>query len=118
MSQETHHLERAYEVANILQRALGLDTVENDAKKKQLLPSVAIKVMPCPQQQNGVDCGMYVCLISEWICTSWYPNRTAPTTTHWPTLESFVTPQRIQSIRQNMPKLVEQLRKNVQDRVE
>ncbi|OQS00629.1 SUMO protease [Achlya hypogyna] len=92
-----HNLESAYEIARVLVMALG-------GKPN----NVVLQVAPCPQQTNGVDCGMYVCLIAEWLSARWSSSDRLPPED----LHAYVTPARIENVRAAMPRLVAALRQD------
>ncbi|RHY06750.1 hypothetical protein DYB25_011758 [Aphanomyces astaci] len=90
-SSADHNFDSAMEVAGVLGRALGLPT------------DSVVRSVPCPQQHNAYDCGMYVCMVAEWLCTSHCSKQSLA-------LAEFVTPTAIQSKRRNMPSIVDQLK--------
>ncbi|KAH9084875.1 hypothetical protein Ae201684P_002110 [Aphanomyces euteiches] len=89
-SSSNHNRESAEEVAAVLQRAIGL-------------PTSTVAIESCPQQQNAFDCGMYVCLIAEWLCRSRLGLEQL-------SLKDYVTPKRIRETRQAMPDIVQHLK--------
>ncbi|OQR82186.1 SUMO protease [Thraustotheca clavata] len=93
-SSNNHNLQSAREVAQVLDKALG-------TKSRH----IEIECPACPQQRNGVDCGMYVCLIAEWLSIRYATNDQSPVET----LENYVSPQKIRHVRKAMPNIVASL---------
>lgn len=58
--------------SNSLQIAMDL----NSALNKSLGTSKELVILPCAQQTNSIDCGVYVILFVQWICAQLFESDT------------------------------------------
>lgn len=67
-----------------------------------------VSVCDAPQQRNGYDCGMYVLVVAEWLCRQ-HTRSSLSGDQSLPSLQEFVTPERVTKTRLEMPALIRRL---------
>uniref|UniRef100_K3XBB7 Ubiquitin-like protease family profile domain-containing protein n=1 Tax=Globisporangium ultimum (strain ATCC 200006 / CBS 805.95 / DAOM BR144) TaxID=431595 RepID=K3XBB7_GLOUD len=78
-----------------------------------------VDVRETPQQRNGYDCGMYVLVITEYLCRKYVHEQQQQrgdggNAEPMPSMQAFVTPERVTRTRLEMPALVQRLRREQQ----